>query len=270
MRISFFLILLFCFPTISNAQSGPELANKNIKGKFYVYWGWNRENFSRSDISLQGIDYNFKLSDVQANDRQTKFSFDAYLNPSKATIPQYNFRVGYFFHEKYNVSIGIDHMKYVVSQNQTVKIDGNILDASNPYFGKYENKDIILKEDFLKLEHTDGLNFVNMDVRRFDNLLDFKNLHVGLTEGLGVGFLIPRTDATVLGRKRHDEFHISGYGISAVLGLNFKFYRYFFIQTEYKAGFINLQGIKTGFDPEDKAQQHFFFGQYNINFGSWF
>ncbi|MGB4959260.1 MAG: hypothetical protein WBO36_07280 [Saprospiraceae bacterium] len=238
--------------------------------KFYFYWGWNREQYSRSNISFQGMDYDFSLSKVHAHDRQSKFSFDKYINPSNATIPQYNFRFGYFFKDNYNISIGIDHMKYVLSQDQKVKIDGTIKDERSTYFGDYENEDILLGEDFLKFEHTDGLNFVNLDLRRFVNLWKYKNLNIAHTEGLGVGLLIPRTDATVLGRERHDEFHISGYGVSAVIGLNFRLYRYFFIQTEYKAGFISMQDIVTGYTEADKAQQSFFFSQFNISFGSGF
>ena len=89
----------------------------------------------------------------------------------------------------------------------------------------------------------------------------------GLSEGLGIGVMIPRTDATILGRERHDKFHLSGYGISGMAGINFNFLNHFFIQTEYKAGYINMQDIKTGFTDADNGQQHFFFGQYNLLFG---
>lgn len=48
-------------------------------------------------------------------------SFDKYFNSGNITIPQYNFRVGYYFKPNWDISFGIDHMKYVLDQNQITK-----------------------------------------------------------------------------------------------------------------------------------------------------
>jgi hypothetical protein len=39
-----------------------------------------------------------------------------------------------------------------------------------------------------------------------------------LTEGVGVGLLYPKTNATLLGKERYDDFHVSGYGTSLKAG----------------------------------------------------
>ncbi len=90
-------------------------------------------------------------------DRPTKFSFRDYFNPERVTIPQTNYRIGYFFKENYTVSIGVDYMKYVVNANQTVQVNGEI-GANRPFDKTYTNREIQLTEDFLAFEHTDGLN----------------------------------------------------------------------------------------------------------------
>ena len=90
----------------------------------------------------------------------------------------------------------------------------------------------MINPDFLLFEHTDGLNYENIEVRRFDVLLGRKNISFGATEGLGVGFLLPRTNTTLMNNPRYDEFHLAGYGIGAVVGLNLTFFDYFFIQSE--------------------------------------
>ena len=83
---------------------------------------------------------------------------------------------------------------------------------------------------FLQFEHTNGLNYVHAEVSRFDDLsklLKIRNtdkFQLNITEGLGAGFLYPRTDAVVLSKEDHDEFHVAGYGISAKAGLNFTFF----------------------------------------------
>ncbi|MBK9735298.1 MAG: hypothetical protein IPO92_10160 [Saprospiraceae bacterium] len=242
--------------------------SESRQGNLFIYWGWNWESYTNSNIHFTGTDYDFTLQNVMADDRQSNIGFDTYLNPSKATVPQYNFRIGYYFKRNYSISFGIDHMKYVVRQNQVVKIDGHINDVKTGYTGNYGGVDIILKPDFLKLEHTDGLNFINLDVRRFNELYSYGAITISGTSGIGAGILIPRTDATLLGKPRHDKFHVSGFGVSVMAGLNIKFWNHFFIQTEVKGGYITLPDVRTTSDVKDGAKQSFLFGQYNIVFGT--
>ena len=85
--------------------------------RMYFYWGWNSGHFTKSNIRFKGPDYDFTLKKSIAKDRQTKFS-TKYFNPAHITIPQYNFRVGYYIRENWDFSFGIDHMKYVLQNNQ--------------------------------------------------------------------------------------------------------------------------------------------------------
>jgi hypothetical protein len=246
---------------------------KSNKGKMFAYWGWNRGHFSKSDITFKGENYNFTLSDVNSKDKPKPFGI-YYFKLDEVTIPQTNFRIGYFFKENYTVSLGVDHMKYVMTNDKTVKINGEINTGSS-FDGTYNNDEIILTKDFLKFEHTDGLNYVNVEVSRFDNLdnwLKFpvKNIDINLTEGVGVGLLYPKTNTTLLGKERYDEFHVSGYGISAHVGLNITFFKYFFIQSNLKIGYINMQDIRTTANKRDSASQHFTFLENMYVFGAKF
>ena len=245
---------------------------KHNKGKFYVYWGWNNAQYSKSDIRFKGDNYDFTLDKVTAHDRQSDFGIK-YFNPTEMTIPQYNFRLGYFFHDNWNVSFGIDHMKYVMDQNQNVNMNGYINNGSQ-FDGTYTNSNKKLTEDFLMFEHTDGLNYANIEVRRFDNLLRLpiskngKGIDVNLTEGIGGGILYPKTNTTLMGQARHDAFHLSGFGVGAMVGINFTFWDYFFIQAELKGGYIDMDDIMTTQSNSDKAQQNFFYSQQNLVFGA--
>lgn len=246
--------------------------NPYKKGNFFAYWGWNRAAYSNSDIHFKGDDYNFTLYDVIAKDRQSPFNFKTYFGPTSMTIPQYNFRFGYFFHDKYNISFGADHMKYVMQNHigddyQSVLIDGEINNGTK-FNGVYENDSIDLTEDFLLFEHTDGLNYENIEVRRFDVLFSRKNFQFAANEGFGIGALIPRTNATLMDNVRNDEFHLAGYGTGLVLSLNTTFFRYFFVQTEWKGGFIHMPDIRTTMYKSDRASQFFWYSQYNVVFGA--
>jgi hypothetical protein len=269
MRQLFISFLFLATTTFGQKNSIP---SNNNKGKFFIYWGWNRSFYTKSDIKFKGDDYNFTLDNVVAKDRQSAFSVDTYLNPANMTIPQTNFRMGYFLDDHWSITAGYDHMKYVMQQNQTVQISGEIRNSVTEYNHVFDDEQIVLKEDFLMFEHTDGLNYINMELRRSDKVLDLQRHHAGdiiinTIEGVGTGILFPRTNVTLLGNKMNDEFHLAGYGMGAMAGLNITFWKVFFIQSEVKGGFINMPDIRTTEFKSDRAKQHFFFLESNILFG---
>ncbi len=189
-------------------------------------------------------------------------------------------------------------MKYVMTQNQIANVTGKInlpADQSGSiYNGVYNNTPVDMSQNgaieggyekgatqpgvpaFLMYEHTDGLNYINTEVSRHDDISKLFSLpntdkvQISLTEGLGAGVLMPKTNATLLGKERHDDFHVSGYGLSAKAGINFTFFKYFYVQGELKGGYINMQDIRTTQSNEDKASQDFFFFQRIIMFGGIF
>ena len=278
--------MALCYANM-NAQETGKTAENNIqqerytahnKGKFFLTWGGNRDKYSHSDIHFKGDDYDFTLTDVHAHDVPKGWNID-YINPKRMTIPQTNFQFGYFINDHYSVSLGEDHMKYVMTQNQIANISGYIGSAYPAYAGTYptangEGAIDLTDGKFLRFEHTNGLNYVNANVARVDDISKLfghwntDKFQVNLTEGVGAGGLYPRTDATLLGMKRHDEFHWAGYGFDAKAGLNFIFFKYFFLQTELKGGYINLPDIQTTYRDSDSASQHFLFFESVINVGA--
>lgn len=266
---SYLIVLFFCifFQHISaqNQTTTPEKYTAHNKGKFYIYWGGNRETYSKSDIRFKGNDYDFTLYNVTAHDKPKGWHID-YINPLRMTIPQTNFRIGYFITDKYNISVGVDHMKYVMYQNKAVDYSG-LYPNQGSYGETLPNGQVLLTEDFLTFEHTDGLNYVNTEISRVDDLSKwFKipntdKIQINLTEGIGGGILYPKTNTKLLGNDRYDEFHVSGYGLSAKAGLNITFLKYFFIQGELKGGYINMNDIRTTYDKADRAEQDFWFFQ---------
>lgn len=266
MRVFFLSLMLLTASLSSLGQDA--LENTISKNSFYVYWGWNRSWFSSSDITFTGENYNFTLENVDASDRPTKFS-KTYFYPKTLTIPQFNFKVGFAFKDNYDISIGTDHMKYVMETNQTAQINGIIDIPGSPFNGEYAGEKFVITEDFLRFEHTDGLNYINIELRHNRHLFNRSKWNFHLKEGIGFGGLYPRTNATLLGKERHDEFHWSGYGVAAITGLNITRGKGFFIQPEFKAGFINLTDIRTTKSEADRAQQKFFFSQLNIVFGTY-
>jgi hypothetical protein len=268
-----FALIIFCPIITTTAQeTNPEQLNKtDNKGKFFAYWGWSREWFSTSDIHFKGADYNFTLNNVSARDKPNKIGYDPYLKLGEMTIPQFNFRIGYFINSHYNISIGVDHMKYVVIQHQTTQITGSIANSNTIYDGIYNHENIEITDGFLLFEHTNGLNYINSEIRRQDKVTSIsKNIAINFTEGLGLGALYPKTNTTLLNKQRYDEFHLAGYGVHALVGFNIQFFNFFFLQSEFKGGYINMPDIRTTLSSQDSASQHFFFTQFNWVFGAKF
>ncbi|MEO5777723.1 MAG: hypothetical protein ABIQ27_12525 [Flavobacterium sp.] len=283
-KILFFsFITSFAITQVVSAQEKKADSGKftaHNKGKYIVAFGGNRDGFTKSDIHFKGDNFNFTVSDAEAHDKPKGWQVD-YINPTRFTIPQTNMKFGYFISDHYAVVLNIDHMKYIFAQNQTANVTGTIdLPDSDPgsvHNGTYNNTPVDFTDGtFLKFEHTNGLNYVHPEISRFDDLSKIFGIRntdkfqLNITEGVGAGFLYPRTDATVLGERRHDEFHIAGYGVSAKAGLNFTFFKYFFIQTEIKGGYINMPDIEISYDTSEKASQHFLFFESIIYFGGVF
>ncbi|MBD3582911.1 hypothetical protein [Flavobacterium selenitireducens] len=269
------LAILLC-PGFDFAQSHDSASNyytAHNKGKFFVYWGGNRDQYSKSDIRFHGRNYDFTLENVTAHDKPKGIHVD-YINPTRMTIPQTNFRLGYYVHDKWNVSLGVDHMKYVMTQNQLVNMDGHI-EGHVPFDGTFTDTPRYLTEEFLKFEHTDGLNFISAELTRVDDITKHFHVNTDIVQlntlvGVGGGVLYPKTNTTLMGMQRHDNFHVSGWGADLKAGLNLTFLKYFFIQSEVKAGYIDMPDIRTTYNGSDRASQHFRFLEKTLVVGGIF
>ncbi|SDW04255.1 hypothetical protein SAMN05216556_101199 [Aequorivita viscosa] len=253
--------------------------NAHNKGKVFLSWGGNRAAYTKSDITFKGDDYNFTLQNVKAHDRPKGWHID-YVNPKRVTISQTNFKLGYFISDKYYLAFGFDHMKYDMTQDQYVNINGYINlsedEAGAGYNGVYNNESIQLTKDFLEYEHTDGLNYVYLEFGRFDDIsslfriTNIDKIQVNITEGIGIGGLYPKTNTTLLSKDRYDEFHVAGFGVSLSAGVNVKFFKYFFVQGDLKGGYINMPDVRTTMNSSDKASQDFMFFESVFSLGGIF
>jgi len=55
--------------------------------------------------------------------------------------------------------------------------------------------------------------------------------------------------------------------LSLKAGANLTLFNHFFIQTEFKTGYIDMANIRTTNSTSDSASQELFFFQRNISFG---
>ncbi|AZA92352.1 Uncharacterised protein [Chryseobacterium nakagawai] len=242
----------------------PEPLSK--KGQMFAFYGWNRAAFSNSDIRFKGNGYDFQLNNVTAQDRPTKFGL-VYFDPSWFTVTQYNFRIGYFIKDNLALVLGIDHMKYVMDQDQTVNFKGHISDPE--YAAMVQNGQVNLADEkFLTFEHTDGLNYENLGLEKYQSLINKKNVDLVWSYGAGIGFMFPKSNVKLFGNERSDRFHVAGMGTDVRASLNLVLWDHVMVRVEGKAGYINMWDIKTTLNNKpDKAQQDFVFGQLMAGIG---
>ncbi|MGC4104501.1 hypothetical protein [Ferruginibacter sp.] len=208
---------------------------KLFKG-MYLQWGYNAESYTKSNIHFKMSNgNNFVLHNAVAHD---KGDFDAiYKKPSQISIPQYNYRIGFYLNASHSkaIELNFDHAKYVVTDGQTVRVTG-VID------GVQVNGDSVLNPDtFLHLEHTDGANWLHINyVQQKILLLTASKSRPLLTTvwKAGAGINIPRTDFTWRGERLNNNFHIAGYNIGAEAGLRLYMMRRIFFECTGKTGFV--------------------------------
>jgi hypothetical protein len=226
------LLLFFCL----NAAWLFAQKNKRIKG-MYFQWGYNKEWYTNSNIHFKmGNGDNFTLWAAKAHDKP---DLDAiYKKPIEISIPQYNYRLGFYLNQQHTKAfeINFDHIKYVVTDYQNVKISGII---KNQFI---DGDSILNPNTFLHFEHTDGGNLLHFNYVQQSVLLKnkkTKQAKLNLIYKGGIGFNIPRTDINYFGEGLNNDFHIAGYNFAAEAGLKYYFYKNWFLEGTTKTGFVH-------------------------------
>jgi hypothetical protein len=254
----------------SSDTVGKSWFNKNTRsysrqGNFYLQAGFNWSAYGRSDINFDGPGYDFTLEDIRAHDEPYKLSI------------QYNIHAGYFIKDKYSISLGFDHMKYVMRTPQQVQISGiiesqvsNPAFSSGPYAGEYNDQEITVTPELLTLEYTDGLNVLNAHFQRYDDvwIANNRRTSLALETGVAAGIVIPRSEVSLFGVGMNNKFNIAGWTASAKAGLMFNFNKSFYFLANLEAGYANMDKIfTTGRNDIDKASQKINFLQTTYFFG---
>jgi len=203
----------------------------------YLQWGYNTEWYTNSTIHfnsmVNGVDHNFTIYKAKAHDRS---DLDGIIkNPIEVSVPQYNYRIGFYLNEKHTkaIEINYDHTKYIVYDDQVLRAKGNI---GNNYF----DKDTSFNYNELHFEHTNGANFYQINyVRQYQVRKNEKRTVITALWKAGAGILIPKTDIRLSGKRVDNRFHVAGYCFGAEAGGRWYFIRHIFFEATAKAGFAN-------------------------------
>lgn len=261
MRIIILLFAFFASITAFSQQENEQTKDfslKENKGKFFFFWGYNRTTYGSSDITWKGPGYNFTLSGVEATDLPKKFS-SVYYNPAELTIPQFNFRAGFFINDKYAIAAGWDHMKYRSLQGSSAIFKGTIDASVSPIYSTLSDGDQVKidNDNFVRMEHSDGFNVLNLNIERHDLLWSLYDDKVALklVSGAGIGIAMPWTNSRVFEKTNDDRIHFSGMGAQVFIAPEVLFFRRVFVRATGQIGFANMWDIAIT-PRTDKSNTH--------------
>lgn len=278
MKILTLLLLLSLTSFESMAQYGGKKKESTEKGAIFLYWGYNRTHYTKSNLRFVGPGYDFTLNGAIGVDRPEPFSADSYFNPRNLTIPQFNVRVGYYYKKGWALSLGYDHFKYYLKNGNHVNLTGQIepgVDTVNNWSGTYTGQPVVTDFNTLHYENTNGMNYIRVELMRSFDIYKPRrskgNFIITGNLGLSAGTILSVNDFNFAGQFDHVTYSISGYGISAHSGLRFEFFKHLFLQAGFNTGFIHQLKVRTR--PNDSSsygRQALGFIEYNAVIGGLF
>jgi len=245
------LITLFAFNL--NAQyrgyRKPKPKKSNALGTMDISWGYNVSAYTKSTIQFVGAGYDFKIANVKAVDRPSK-DIKTYINPNTLTVPQFNFRIGYNYKNNWNISLGYDHMKYVMVHDSPYLLTGRInagVDNVTNWSGTYAGDTIVTNEQTFHYENTNGLNYIRVEIAKMRKWHQSQNGKFVFTTlfGVSTGGILSFNDFTFAGRKDLATISMSGIGFSGHARARFEFFKHVFIQLNGSSGFLLQSRVRT-------------------------
>ena len=260
-KFSFVLVVLLA--VAGQTAVAQEKSNWNFvkNGSLYLSWGYNTEWYTHSTVHVsqpsQGNDY--KLVNVRGHDHR---GWDEGILGKPLTVPQYNYRLGYFFNEKQDLAfeINFDHTKFIIADEQDVHIKG-----------KYNGQEINTTKRFSEKEGSyyylnNGANFLLFNlVKRFRlTNATSPNWKVDLLTKAGVGPVIPHVENSFWGLANKPHFQVGGWNTGVETALKLTAFHYVYLEFAQKFDYARYSGLKIY---EGTARQAFGSYQLILNLG---
>lgn len=235
------ILICFCLPAqLVFSQDAPKKKKIVNNGSFYINWGYNREWYTKSDIHISQPSLNNKYTFEHVNSHDHAGWTDHLLKKA-LTIPQYNYRIGYFFNEDqtWGLEINFDHTKYVVTQDQLVHVKGTIN-------GREVDTTVNTANYVLNYQLNNGANFLELNLVRKLKLFDlFKsNFRFDALLKAGAGPVIPHVENTIFGKANKPHFQFGGWNVDADVSLRATFFKHVFFEYANKVVYARYSGLR--------------------------
>lgn len=247
--------------SVAARQASPTTTTQPAKTpgrEFFISWGYNGDSYGKSDIhfSQPSLGNEFTLVDVQARDSK---AWTDLFNHS-LFVPQYNIRIGYFFNEKWGIELAHDHMKWIVKEDQAVRMTGTLNGAP-------VDSEVALTEDVLRYQLNNGANplFINL-IRRWRLAgEEGRTGYLTFLAKAGGGFANPHTENSVFGQPNEKGFQFfQGWNVDAVAAVRIHIFKPIYFEFEEKLVYARYSGVNID---NGKARHSLKANEFTWSFG---
>lgn len=254
---SFFLVLLGILGLQSQAQERKKSYLGFVgNGSLYFSWGYNTEWYTRSTVhvSQPPLNNDYRLQGVKAHDHR---GWDEDFFNTALTVPQYNYRLGYFFNEKqdFAIEINFDHTKYIITEGQSAHLKGKL-------GGENVDKQIdYSKQNGFYYYLNNGANFLLFNlVKRFQVYhTDDKKFKIDVLAKAGIGPVIPHVENAFFGKDNDPGFQLGGWNTGIETAVRVTAMKYAYLEFAQKVDYARYSNLKIY---EGTARQSF--GTYEL------
>lgn len=230
---------------------------KHRNGSIYFSWGYNSEWYTHSTVHVKQdeLQNNYEMVQVEAKDHKGWNNKSVFRQP--LTIPQYNYRLGYYFNEKQDLAIELnfDHTKYLIVDNQNIHIKGTM-------YGKPVDKTILFSEQngfyyFLN----NGANFFLFNIVKRYGLYHTpdRSVSIDLTGKAGIGPVVPHVENSLFGARNNAGFQFGGWNTGLETALRVTVMKYGFLEFSQKVDYARYSNLKVA-----SGTAHQAFGTYEL------
>jgi len=233
------IIILLLLTTASFAQ---EKKKKERKGEFYFSWGYNKEWYTHSNVKVNqpSLNNNYTLTNVHSHDH---VGWDEGIFNVPISIPQYNYRLGFFFNKKKGLAfeINFDHTKHIITDGQPIKLTGTLN-------GKQADTTINFSEgNGFYYYLNNGANFLLFNIVKRWNWYESLtgNMRIDALGKAGIGPLIPHVQNSLFGKANDPGFQLGGWNLGAEAGVKATFYKTVFLEFTNKVDYARYSNLKV-------------------------
>ncbi len=228
-------------------------------GDFYFSWGYNKEWYTPSTIHIQQpeLGNNFKLNKVSGHDNP---GWTTGIFNKAPSIPQYNYRLGFFFNKQkgWGIEINFDHTKFIIRDQQYIHLTGTTHDTKRDdmvWFAEGKRND---SSSFYYLNN--GANFLLFNIVKRWNWLATKNQHVKLDvlAKAGIGPVIPHVENKFFDQPGNEpHFQLGGWNTGLEAAVRATFFKHVYLEYASKVDYASYSGLRI------------YKGQASQNFGTY-
>jgi hypothetical protein len=251
MKLNKWLLAIVMVMIVMNATA----QKTERKGEFYFSWGYNKEWYTPTNVSISqpSLGNNFTFKNTKLEDHP---GWDDALLTKAISIPQYNYRIGYFIDKDKDLAIEInfDHTKALFLDNQTVHMVGTYNNRPIDSSFVFSKTGTGTSRNYYYLNN--GANFLLFNIvkrKKFTKISTKDFAFDGLAK-VGFGPVIPHVENCLFGVKNNQLFQFGGWNTGAEYAIRSTFKKSLYAELAGKVDYayyynlaVNQGTAKQGF-----------------------